>query len=63
LIRRVKTGQLDAERVEAPEGEAGEEISSADLPTVCPSCGGKLPPIFKGMHEVTCEYCGTLVRF
>ena len=63
LIRRVKTGQLDAERVESPEGEAEEEISSADLPTVCPSCGGKLPPIFKGMREVTCEYCGTLVRF
>jgi hypothetical protein len=63
LIRRAKTGQLDTERIESPEEEAGEEISSADLPTVCPSCGGKLPPIFKGMREVTCDYCGTLVRF
>ena len=63
LIRRAKTGQLDTERIESPEEEGGEEISSAELPTVCPNCGGKLPPIFKGMHEVTCEYCGTLVRF
>lgn len=63
LIRRAKTGQLDTERVEFPEEEAGEEILSADLPTVCPSCGGKLPPIFKGMREVICDYCGALVRF
>lgn len=63
LIRRAKTGQLDAERIASPEEEAGETISAAELPTVCTSCGGKLPPIFKGMREVTCDYCGALVRF
>ncbi|MFP4396120.1 MAG: hypothetical protein ACLFTI_12760 [Anaerolineales bacterium] len=62
LIRRAKTGQLDTERVAFPEEEAEEAIST-DLPTVCPSCGGKLPPIFKGMREITCDYCGMLVRF
>ncbi len=35
----------------------------AELPTTCPTCGAPLPPIYKGMHQVTCEYCGAVVRF
>jgi hypothetical protein len=66
LIRRAKSGQIDGDRFGAPapdeqlaaqlEQETAEP--EEELPTVCPSCNAPLPPIFKGMPQVTCEYCG-----
>ncbi len=66
LIRRVQNGEIEAERYETEQTEAAPTPpppSPAEIPTKCPACGGKLPPIFKGMREVTCEYCGTVVRW
>jgi hypothetical protein len=70
LIRRAKTGQIDADRfgAEAPEERLAEEVSEelaeteGELPTACPNCSAPLPPIFKGMKQVVCDYCGTTVN-
>ena len=70
LIRRAKTGQIDAERFGAPPPEdqlAAEieaEVSEPDkeLPTQCSSCNAPLPQVFKGMKQIECEYCGAVVN-
>lgn len=70
LIRRAGEGQLAAEQhdaetlspqQESAEGEAGSE-EQAPLPTKCPACGAALPTIYRGMQQITCEYCGTLIN-
>ena len=38
------------------------EGDEKELPTKCPSCNAPLPPIYKGMQQVECEYCGTAVN-
>jgi hypothetical protein len=70
LIRQVKSGQIAADLFGAPppqellaaqtEAEAAEP--EAELPTRCPSCNATLPPIYKGMKQVECQYCGTVVN-
>jgi len=47
----------DAQTAPAPAPAA-----EAPLPTKCPSCGAALPTIYKGMREIRCAYCDTLVR-
>jgi hypothetical protein len=70
LIRRVKSGQIDGDRFGAPAPE--EKLAAAveqeasepekELPTVCPNCSAPLPAIFKGMNQVSCDYCGTTIN-
>ncbi|MBN2392940.1 MAG: hypothetical protein JXR84_19570 [Anaerolineae bacterium] len=70
LIRQVKSGQIAADLFGAPspqellaeqtEAEAAEP--EAELPTRCPSCNATLPPIYKGMKQVECQYCGTIIN-
>lgn len=70
LIRRAGEGQLAAEQHDAetlsPQQEAAEGKASSEeqapLPTKCPSCGAALPTIYRGMQQITCEYCGTLIN-
>lgn len=74
LIREVKSGQIATDMFGAPtpqeqlaaEVEAEAEAEAAgeekELPTKCPSCNATLPPIYKGMQQVECEYCGTVVN-
>ncbi len=73
LIRQVQAGEIkpitaqSAEGDEAAEADEGEPTQptaapSDALPTTCPNCGAPLPPIYKGMHQVTCEYCGAVIR-
>lgn len=70
LIKRAKTGEIEADRLGAPspqeqlETEIAQESTSPEkeLPTACPTCNAPLPPIFKGMKQVTCEYCGTVIN-
>mgnify|MGYP007050318664 CR=1 FL=1 len=70
LIRKAKTGQINSERygAPAPEQQLAATIEQEtttppkDLPTVCPNCAASLPPIFKGMKQVVCDYCGTTVN-
>ena len=79
LIKRVQGGEIEADRYDAQaatETAAGGTTATAaappaapaatppaEIPTKCPSCGGKLPTVYKGMREVACEYCGSVVRF
>lgn len=73
LLRRVREGQFEAERYDsaAPSAEAVVEeqvapveattAAEVSVPTKCPSCGAQLPTIYKGMQQITCDYCGTVV--
>ena len=61
LIGRVKSGEIAKERTR-PEDEAVVEAVRA-APTKCPTCGATLDvAVVRGMREITCEYCGTVIR-
>lgn len=70
LIRRAKSGQIDGDRFGAPAPD--EQLSAQleqetaetekELPTICSNCNAPLPPVFKGMQQVTCDYCGTTIN-
>ncbi len=61
LIGRVKSGEIIKERTR-PKDEATVEAARA-APTKCPTCGATLSAeIVRGMREITCEYCGTVIR-
>ena len=70
MIRQVKSGQITADLLGAPtpqellaaqtEAEAAKPI--AELPTRCPACNATLPPIYKGMKQVECQYCGMMIN-
>ena len=74
LIREVKSGQIEADMFGAPspqeqlaaeveaEAQAEAEGTEKELPTTCPGCNATLPPIYKGMQQVECDYCGTVVN-
>ena len=70
MIRRAKSGQMDVERFGAPppdeslaaEIEQETAAPAKELPTVCPNCNAPLPAVFKGMKQVSCDYCGTTVN-
>lgn len=70
LIRQVKSGQVAADLFGAPapqqvlaaQAEAEAAKPAAELPTRCPACNAKLPPIYKGMKQVECQYCGMMVN-
>ncbi len=40
---------------------APTDVIPENIPTQCPNCGGKLPTLYRGMLQLTCEYCGTVV--
>ncbi len=66
-IMFVKSGQIENERfgvkaAPASAPAAAETKQTIQAPTVCPACGGKLPQAFKGMSQLTCEYCGMAVN-
>jgi len=61
LIGRVKSGEIAKERTR-PKDEAAVEAARA-APTKCPTCGATLSvEIVRGMREITCEYCGSVIR-
>jgi hypothetical protein len=61
LIGRVKSGEIAKERTR-PKEEAAVGIARA-APTKCPTCGATLSvEIVRGMREITCEYCGSVIR-
>ena len=67
LIERVRSGEIDRDRLRA-EGEPTPEeqtmeLEAEEIPTDCPNCGATFTqPIVRGMREITCEYCSTIVR-
>jgi len=61
-IGRVRSGDIEQERVQAAV-EKAETETAKEVPTKCPNCGAILTtPIVKGMREITCEYCGAVIR-
>jgi hypothetical protein len=61
LIGRVKSQEIAKERTR-PKDEAAEEAARS-APTKCPTCGATLSvEIVRGMNEITCEYCGSIIR-
>jgi archaellum component FlaC len=61
LIGRVMSGEIGKERTRPKEESALEAARAA--PTKCPTCGATLSvEIVRGMREVTCEYCGSVIR-
>jgi hypothetical protein len=61
LIGRVKSGEIDKERSRPKDEAAAEAARSA--PTKCTTCGATLPAeIVRGQREITCEYCGSVIR-
>lgn len=63
LIRRVASGEIESERVGAEMVPAPVQVSTAQIPSNCPTCGaGLTAEIVRGMTSITCEYCGTVIR-
>lgn len=60
-IEMARIGQIDAYVSEAAAPSTADDIAYEQAPTECPRCKGQLPPVYKGMTQVTCEYCGTVV--
>jgi hypothetical protein len=61
LIGRVKSGEIAKERSRPKDVDVLEGIQ--DVPTKCSTCGATLDvDIVRGMREITCEYCGTVIR-
>jgi hypothetical protein len=61
LIGRVKSGDMAGERTMPKEKAAVEAARTA--PTKCNVCGATITQaIVKGMTEIKCEYCGTVIR-
>ena len=59
-LNRVISGEIERERAIPVDETLSEKVSSA--PTACTTCGAVLPPLARGMTEITCEYCGTVIR-
>jgi len=63
LIRRVASGEIESEKVGAAAVPAPVQVSTAQIPSNCPTCGaGLTAEIVRGMTSITCEYCGTVIR-
>ena len=61
LLGRVKSDEITKERTR-PKDEAAVEAART-APTKCPTCGATLSvEIARGMREITCEYCGSVIR-
>jgi hypothetical protein len=61
LIGRVKSGDIAGERT-APKDKTVVEAARA-APTQCTVCGATITQaVVKGMAEIKCEYCGTVIR-
>ncbi len=61
LINRAKAKEFDATRAIPIDKEAAEKVKEA--PTKCPNCGGKIHQVvLRGMENITCQYCGSVIR-
>jgi archaellum component FlaC len=59
-IQRMISGDVSNERAIEPDAELLEQVRK--MPTACHVCGGTLPMLVAGQNQVTCPYCGAVVR-
>lgn len=59
-VNRAAKGLISQESAVEPDPELIERLQNA--PTECPNCGGVLDQLAAGANEVTCKYCGNVVR-
>jgi len=59
-VNRAAKGLISQESAVEPDPELIERLQNA--PTECPNCGGVLDKLAAGANEVTCKYCGNVVR-
>lgn len=59
-VNRAAKGYITQESAIEPDPELIERLQNA--PTACPNCGGVLPKITAGDTDVTCKYCGNVIR-
>lgn len=61
LVGRVRSGEIDRERIAAAEAEKDEASDArAAAPTICPTCGASLDiEVVRGQRSITCDYCST----
>ena len=61
FIGRVKSGDVATERT-VPVDEKAAAVA-ANAPTKCGTCGATITqPILRGQAEITCQYCGSVIR-
>jgi len=61
LLGKVKSGEMDADRVVAVSAEVLEKVKKA--PAKCPTCGGTInKPVLRGQDTIKCDYCGSIIR-
>jgi hypothetical protein len=61
FIGRVKSGEVEKERTVPVDAAAVETVANA--PTKCPNCGATITQtILRGQTEITCEFCGSVIR-
>jgi hypothetical protein len=62
LLNRAKAREFDQTRAIPIDKAVAEKVKNA--PTKCPDCGGAINQvILRGMESLTCEYCGTTIRW
>jgi hypothetical protein len=59
-IQRMVSGDANNERAIEPDPEMIDRLRQA--PTACHVCGGTLPRLVAGQNQVTCDYCGSVIR-
>ncbi|MCJ7716445.1 MAG: hypothetical protein MUO54_07995 [Anaerolineales bacterium] len=61
LIKRAKDKEFDKTRAIAIDKAAAKKVK--DAPSKCPDCGGAINQVvLRGMDNITCEYCGVVIR-
>jgi hypothetical protein len=61
-IKRVQTGEIDADRHEGFILELADAAAlAASFPSQCPNCLANLPEPPRGATRITCEFCGSSI--
>jgi hypothetical protein len=61
LINRAKSKDFDRDRAIKLSQQEVEKVRQA--PSICPQCGGTITkPVLRGQDNITCEYCGYVIR-
>jgi len=61
LINKVQSGDFDKNRIAQVDQEILDKVKNA--PTICPQCGATINvPILRGMDQISCEFCGAIIK-